>query len=161
VAVVISVEEIVSYFKEIGWPVEEVDKETGYIFTSVRGKNIILDLEICLNLEWHLLQLTLLLPVLVPFNRMAEAMALVNRINYDLPLGHFEIGLESRQLAYYAAVPVNDTPFIKSQFEALLTWAIDIVDEEHPRLMQVLYSGPAADEVSPNLTSRNQRRFDA
>jgi len=159
----ITQDDIVDYFKEIDWPLDGVEEETGRIFTSVKGQNVILEMEVGLNQEWQLLQITLTLPELVPQHRMAEAMALINRINYNLPLGHFEVGLESRHLAYYTAMPVGDLPFIKSQFETLLSWAIDLVDEEHPRLMQGLFSqappgeGLSLDQVRP----QPPRRFDA
>lgn len=157
----IGLDDILSYFKEVDWPVDEVDREGGRIYASVRGRNVLLDLEVGLNQEWQLLQITLTLPELVPSHRLPEALALINRLNYNLPLGHFEIGLESRQLSFYTALPINELPYIRAQFEALLAWGIDIADEEHPRLMQVLYSNTPPEEATTAGERQHQRRFDA
>lgn len=142
-----SLEDIIEYFERIEWPLETIDRENERIFASYRGRNVVFEIEVGLSQEWGLLQLTLTLPEMVPTERTAQALALINRINYNLPLGHFELGMEGRQLSWYAAMPVVDTPFIQSQFETLIGWGADIVDEEHPRLMQVLFAGTPADEA--------------
>ncbi len=157
----ICLKDILAHFEAADWPVDEVNEAEGRVYTTVRGRNVLLDLEVALNQEWQLLQVTVTLPELVPSRRLAEALALVNRINFNLPVGHFEVNLESRQIGYYTAVPINGLPFVHQHFETLLAWAIDIVDEEHPRIMQVLYADTPAEEATPAGEGRRQRRFDA
>lgn len=156
-----SLGEILAYFQENEWPLDEVDTAAGRIFTTYRGRNVVMEVEVCLNLEWKLLQLTLLLPEMAPPRRLAEAMGVLNRINYKLPLGHFEIGPEDRQLAYYVAVPLNDQMEVGLLFETLLAWAVDIADQEHPRLMQAIYAGGGADEAALEELNEPPRRYDA
>jgi len=154
-------EQILAYFQENDWPLDEVDTAAGRVFTTYRGRNVVLEVEICLNLEWKLLQVTLLLPEMAPPRRLAEAMAVVNRINYKLPLGHFEIGPEDRQLAFYTAVPLTDQMEVGPLFETLLAWTVDIVDQEHPRLMQAIYASGGADEATLEDLDEPPRRYDA
>lgn len=157
----ISLQNVLDYFNEAEWPIDHVDPEQSRVYTTLRGRNVLLEVEVGVNPEWQLLQVTVTLPELVPSHRLAETLALVNHINYNLPLGHFEVGVESRHLAYYAAIPTNELPYIRPHFEALLGWALDIVDEEHPRLMQVLYANTPADEATTEGERPHQRRFDA
>ncbi len=157
----ISLQDILKYFKDAGWPIDHLEAETGRVFTSLRGRNVLLEVEVGLNQEWQLLQVTVTLPELVPSHRIAETLALINHVNYNLPIGHFELGVESRHIAYYAAMPINGLPYIQAQFETFLAWALDIVDEEHPRLMQVLYANTPAEEATTEGERSPQRRFDA
>lgn len=154
-----SFSEIVGYFAEADWPLDEVDETSGRLFTSFRGRHVLVDLEVSLNLDWQLLQVTLILPEMAPAGRLPEAMAIINRINYNLPLGHFEIGPEDRQLAFYLAAPISGQVEIRPLFEAMLAWAIDIVDAEHPRLMQAIYA--EAGETAFDEIEIEPRRFDA
>ena len=156
-----SIDDILPYFEELDWPLQEVDRETGRIFTSYRGYNVLLDMEVGLNLEWQLLQLTLILPEIAPPDKIAETLAVMNRINYNLALGHFEIGAEDRQLAYYVSVPLAGLGDLRTAFETLISWAVDIVDQEHPKLMRAIYADPGAEESLADGMEAPPRRFDA
>ncbi len=156
-----SIEDILAYFEEVDWPLQEVDRSAGRIFTSYRGHNVLLDLEVGLNLEWQLLQITLVLPEIAPLRRTAETMAVINRINYSLALGHFESGPEDRQLAYYVSVPLNGLEDIHTMFETLIAWAVDIVDQEHPRLMRAIYAEAGSEDSFMDDQDQAPRRFDA
>jgi len=156
----VPLKEILDYFAEADWPLQEVDEASGRIYTSFRGENVVVDLEAALNLDWRLLQLTLTLPEVVPGQRLAEVLAAINRVNSKLPLGHFEIDPENRQPAYYVAVPLTGQPDLRSLFESLLAWAVDIVDQEHPKLMQTIYAEEDGDSSLAGLETPS-RRFDA
>ena len=156
-----SIDDILAYFEEVDWPLQEVDRSTGRIFTSYRGYNVLLDLEVGLNLEWQLIQITLVLPEIAPPGRLAETMAVINRINYSLALGHFELGPEDRQLAYYVSVPLSGLTDVRTMFETLIAWAVDIVDQEHPRLMRAIYAEAGSEESLADGQDQMPRRFDA
>lgn len=156
-----SIDDILPYFQELDWPLQEVDQESGRIFTSYRGYNVLLDLEVSLNLEWQLLQLTLILPEIAPPDRIAETMGVINRINYNLAMGHFEIGPEDRQLAYYISIPLAGLSDLRTAFETLLSWAVDIVDQEHPNLMRAIYAETGTEESFFDGVENTTRRFDA
>lgn len=156
-----SIDDILTYFEEVDWPLQEVDRSSGRIFTSYRGYNVLLDLEVGLNLEWQLLQITLVLPEIAPAQGLAKTMAVINRINYNLALGHFEIGPEDRQIAYYVSVPLSGLVDARTMFETLIAWAVDIVDQEHPRLMKAIYAEVGSDDSFFDEIEQPPRRFDA
>jgi hypothetical protein len=85
----------------------------------------------------------------------------VNRVNYNLPVGHFEVGPEDRQLAYYLGVPIDGLAEVRAIFENMLGWALDVVDQEHPRLMRAVYAGAEESDLAPAEPGQDPRRFDA
>ena len=151
-------QEILAYFEEANWPLDEVDQEDGRLYASMRGRNVVVGLEVSLSDEWQLLQITLTLPELVTSQRIPELFAVINRVNCNLPVGHFELNTESRQIFFYCSAPLTDGVSMRELFESLLAWAADIVDEEHPHIMQSLYSDLPPDDNPSDDTSR---RFDA
>lgn len=156
-----SIDDILAYFEEVDWPLQEVDRSTGRVFTSYRGYNVLLDLEVGLNQEWQLLQITLTLPEIAPPRRLTETLAIINRINYNMALGHFEVGPEDRQIAYYISVPLNGLADARIMFETLIAWAVDIVDQEHPYLMRAIYAEAGSEDSFFDDQEPPPRRFDA
>lgn len=158
----IQLQDIVDYFRQAEWPIDHLETDSNRVLTTLRGRNVVMEMEVGINQEWQLLQVTISLPEMAPSHRMPEALALINHVNYNLPLGHFEIGIETRQISYYISLPIVDLPYVRSHFEALLAWGLDIVDEEHPRLMQVLFANTPAEEATLDGEQVTPpRRFDA
>lgn len=79
------------------------------------------------------------LPALIPVSTRMKVAELLTRINYDLVLGNFELGLDDGELLLKTAVDLADGQLTKAMFERLYQVNSRVMNEHYGQIWSVAF----------------------
>jgi hypothetical protein len=86
-------------------------------------------------------------PVRVPENKMAEIAEFINRANYGMIIGNFEIDYADGEIRYKTSVDVEDVELTDPLLRHLIYANVLTIDKYFPGLMRVLYADVTAEDA--------------
>jgi hypothetical protein len=120
------------------------DDETS-IEAGFRGKQAMFKVIIGVRDEPLCLSVFVHIPILVPEDRRRHMAETINRANYGLGLGCFEMDASEGTMGFRSAMPVVDGTVTQDQIRDLLFSALMSVDQYHRAFNRLLYG----DDLSP------------
>jgi hypothetical protein len=138
---------LLEYFEEEDWPLNDADNEEGTATTYTSGDNLTLRLFVWLDADTKILHLSWYYPNSVPPNRRHIVLDLLSRLNYRILVGKFVMNPEDGRLALRISYSVNGTGFSKDQFDSSIGWGVWTADDHYQKFMSLIYSNYTVDEV--------------
>jgi hypothetical protein len=86
-------------------------------------------------------------PVRVPENKMADVAEFINRANYGMIIGNFEIDYADGEIRYKTSVDVEDVELTDPLLRHLIYANVLTIDKYFPGLMRVLYADVTAEDA--------------
>ncbi len=80
-------------------------------------------------------------PVRAPENKFGEVAEFINRANYGMIIGNFEIDYSDGEIRYKTSVDVEDVEIADPLISHLIYANVLTIDKYFPGLMRVLYAG--------------------
>lgn len=129
--------------KEVKYELRFEAEQNCHVFIlNMRGTNGLFTLFWKIIHESFYMLLLGLLPVNVPLNRRQDVGLLLNRINYTLNFGNFELDDNDGEIRFrFSSVFDPDLPFSKQVIIAHLTIFMVVIDEKLPEIMATIYGG--------------------
>ena len=129
------------------------EDENGTAFRMGFGlKNGRVDVIIDINTAWHSYSILAIFPVTVEDNKIRRVSELLNRINYGLTLGDFEIDFSSGNLRFKTTQLYEeihpDTEFL---FRRKLQISFETMDRFTPAIMSVIYANILPEQALAQL----------
>lgn len=84
------------------------------------------------------------LPALVPVSTRLKVTELLTRINYDLVLGNFELGLDDGELLFKTAVDLADGQLTQAMFDRLYRLNSRVMNEHYGQIWSVAFGDVGA-----------------
>ena len=120
-------------------------EETQVIRTAYRGQHARYRVLIRVTDEPLMLTVVVPLPLTVPESRRPELAEAVNRANFGMVLGRFELGMHSGDLYFHAAAPLCDAGLSAEQLHTVLGLALSLSDRYYRAFARLLF----VDDLSP------------
>ncbi|MDP2448612.1 MAG: YbjN domain-containing protein [Polaromonas sp.] len=79
------------------------------------------------------------LPALVPVNTRLKVAELLTRINYDLAVGNFELGLDDGELLFKTAVDLADGQLTEAMFERMYQLNCQVMNEHYGQIWNIAF----------------------
>ena len=79
------------------------------------------------------------LPALVPAINRLKVAELLTRINYDLVVGNFELGLDDGELLFKTSVDLADSQLAQAMFERLYHLNCQVMNEHYGQIWNVAF----------------------
>ena len=139
-----SIKKIGGYLDKLGWHYQMSEKQ-GMILSGATGKNGTYMLIIGLQQNDTLLLMLPLAKALEGPNLTKSQLAQLNEMlmdtNFGLAVGGFERNRESGEVRYRVGVPTEDGGLTEAQFRHLLMASCGSVDQNYPKIMQLIHGG--------------------
>jgi hypothetical protein len=102
------------------------------------------------------LQVSVQLEVKAPRNKRAEVAALINIINEQLWLGHFEMWPDSGQVTYRHGLLLRNAMGTPEQCEGMIDAALEACERYHSAFQFVIWAGKSAAEAAASAVFQCQ-----
>lgn len=87
------------------------------------------------------------LPALIPVSTRLKVAELLARINYDLVLGNFELGLDDGELLFKTAVDLADGQLTQAMFDRLYRLNCQLMNEYYGRIWSVAFGDSVTSDM--------------
>jgi hypothetical protein len=136
------------FLEEDKWPYSLVEDRPVYK-TGFEGKNGQFTCYAQERAEQDQIVFYSIFPVRAPENKMAEIGEFINRANYGMIIGNFEIDFSDGEIRYKTSVDVEGVELNEALVRHLVYANVLTIDKYFPGLMRVLYAGvDAVDAIS-------------
>ncbi len=115
------------------------------IRTGFVGKTAPFSVRVILRGDSPVLTVLVRAPIVVPENQRPTMADAVNRANFGLPLGSFELDPSDGTLLFRSAMPIADGTVTRDQFRHLFCSALSTTDRYNRAFQRLVY----ADDLSP------------
>ncbi len=133
------------FLEEDDWPHNLIDGRAVYK-TGFEGKNGQFTCYAQERTEQDQFVFYAVFPVRAPENRIPDVAEFINRANYGMIIGNFEIDYGDGEIRYKTSVDVEEVDIVEPLIRHLIYANVLTMDKYFPGLMRVLYAGitPAA-----------------
>lgn len=87
------------------------------------------------------------LPARIPVSTRLKVAELLTRINYDLIVGNFELGLDDGELLFKTTLDLADGQLTKAMFERMYRLNCDVMNEFYGQIWSVGFSEAVSSQV--------------
>jgi hypothetical protein len=128
-----------AFFEQSGWPVDAVESPRPALQSEFEGED---DTWMCYAIPLEDAEQVLfysVYPEAVPPERLGPVAELITRINFDLPIGNFELGLETGELRMKTSIDVADDDISVALIRNLVTANIVVMNRYVSVLRRVAF----------------------
>lgn len=132
-------EAVQGYLAEDGWPLNQPDGQS--IFkTAFEGKNGQFNCYVQERVEQEQFVFYSIFPVRVPESKLAQIGEFINRANYGMIIGNFEIDFSDGEVRYKTSIDFEDNEVNQDMVLHMIYANVLTMDKYFPGLMRVLYA---------------------
>lgn len=142
------------FFESDDWPFEEHD-ELPMLKTGFKGSNGNYSCYFQERAAQDQLVFYSLCPLSVPEERRADVAEFINRANYGMVIGNFEMDYSDGEVRFKTSADVEGVELTPTFMKNILYANVVMIDRYFPGLMQVIYSGVAATEAIRQIEDPN------
>ncbi|HWR39297.1 MAG TPA: YbjN domain-containing protein [Patescibacteria group bacterium] len=145
---------VLAFLTEAQWPVQQTEAPGGSIVeTRFRGNSGEWRLLAEVRENESVLAVYSILDVVVEPEQMAALTELITRINFDRPLGNFDLDYETGVISYRTGVDLSGSSLTAAMAENLVYVNGLTMDRYLPAIVEVLFAGGQPDLVLEKLES--------
>ena len=93
------------------------------------------------------------LPALIPASARHKVAELLTRINYDLLVGNFELGLDDGEMLFKTSVDLADSQLTLAMFERMYQLNCQVMNEHYGQIWNVAFG----EAIAPSLNAITHR----
>ena len=134
------------FFTEDGWPYHQVE-ERSILKTGFEGKNGQFTCYAQERSEQEQFVFYSVFPVHVPHEQLMAAGEFVNRANYGMIIGNFELDYSDGEVRYKTSVDVEGAPMEEEMLRHLIYANVLTLDKYFSGFMRLIYAGIAAEDA--------------
>ncbi|WP_179862142.1 YbjN domain-containing protein [Longibacter salinarum] len=142
-----------AFFETSGWPVDAVDKPRPALQSEFEGED---DTWMCYAIALEEADQALfysVYPDAVPQDRLGAVAEFITRVNFDLPIGNFELGLDTGELRMKTSIDVADDDVSVALVRNLVTANVVVMNRYVPGLRRVAFEHEAPVDVLRDLSA--------
>jgi len=139
-------EKIKSYLTDDQW-VHDADDSTGIVRCTVKCRNASYRIIIHSDEKLERQRFLVYCPNFVPEHLRSHLCEFINRANYGLKLGNFEMDMKDGELRFRVSIDVEGGELTDVMIRNMLSCGYATMDRYYPGIMAVLYGGRTVEEA--------------
>lgn len=139
--------QLLNYFTVRGYSLCNLEDEDKAVFIHLNGDNVSLRLFSWLGTKTENLEARWYYPTNVPRNKRLVVLDLMNRLNYTIIYGGFQMNPEDGGLMFRISLPLFTSNLVHEQLDEIFGIGLSAADEEYPKFMSLIYGSCSVEEV--------------